>query len=255
MGDGGRIPWGRLMLGLVFGLGVAAAIVVLIGPLVAMSVAGGSHYQIRDESMAPALVTGDWVLAEKLYPGEVPERGDIVVYEPPGTRSEDRILRVVGLPGERVQMRGGALYIDGERAGMERVRERTVDKRPPARRVSVPLCLNDPVEIGGACRQEVWRETLPDGTTHLVLNSRHEVGVAKLSGRRGGDDTKPFRVPEGRVFLMGDNRDQAEDSRGRREGAVPLDRVTYRVWMIHTSLDRSSRFFRPRWERFFRPVE
>ncbi len=164
-------------------------------------------------------------------------------------------MRVVGLPGERVQMRGGALYIDGRRAEMERIAERVVDKRPPARRSRLPLCLNDPVDIGGACRQEVWRETLPGGAAHRVINSQHEIGVAKLSSRRGGDDTTIFTVPQDHVFVMGDNRDLAVDSRDPRHGAVPLDRVGYRVWMVHTSLDRSARFPVPRWGRFFREVE
>ena len=257
MGEGGRISWGRLIVGVVLALGVASALAVLIGPLVAISLAGGSHFQVRDNAMAPALVAGDWVLARELHPGDVPERGDIVVYETDGSRGfeQEQIGRVVGLPGERIQMRGGALYIDGQRVAMERIGERVVDKRPPARRSPLPHCLNDPVDIGAPCRQEIWRETLPGGAAHRVINSRNEVGVAKLSDRRGGDDTRIFRVPEDHVFVMGDNRDIAFDSRDRRHGTVPLDRVGYRVWMIHTSLDRSARFPVPRWGRFFREVE
>ena len=255
MGEGARIPWGRLVLGLVLGLGVATALVVLIGPLVAMSLAGGGHHQVRDDAMAPALVAGDWVLTERLHPGETPERGDIVVYEVPGGRGEERVARVVGLPGDRVQMRGGALYLNGARARMEEVGERVVDKRPPDRRTPLPLCLNEPVAVGDPCRQEIWRETLPDGTEQRVINSRGEIGVAKLSGPAEADNTSPLRVPREHVFVLGDNRDQAEDSRDLRHGPVPLDRVTARVWMIHTSLDRTHRFFTPRWERFFQRVD
>lgn len=255
MGDGGRIPWGRLVSGLVIGLGVATALVVLIGPLVAMSLVGGTHLRVRDDAMAPALVTGDWVLAESLHPGEVPERGDIVIYEVPHGRGEEQVMRVIGLPGDRVQMRGGALYLNGARARMERIGERVIDKRPPGRRAHLPLCLNEPVAIGGNCRQEIWRETLPDGTEERVINSHNDIGMATLSGAAEPDNTDVLRVPKDHVLVMGDNRDQAKDSRDPRHGMVPLDRVMARVWIIHTSLDRSSRFFTPRWERFFQRVE
>ncbi len=254
MGDGARISWGTLILGMVLGIGIAGAIAVLIGPLVAVSLAGGSSFQVRDDAMAPALVAGDWVLAEKLEAGAMPERGDIVIYESRLGGGERRIMRVVGLPGERIQMRGGALYVDGRRADMERVGERVVDKLPPARRAPLPLCLNDPVDVGGACRQDVWRETLPGGTAFRVLNSRNAIGVAKLSERKGRDDTAIVRVPEGEVFVLGDNRDLADDSRDPRHGTVPVEDIGYRVWMIHTSLDRSSRYPVPRLERFFREV-
>lgn len=255
MGEGGRIPWGRLILGVILALGVASALAALVGPLLASAVSGGSSYRLRDDSMAPALITGDWVLAEEIYPGELPRRGDIILYERPGGHGEEGIGRVVGLPGERVQMRGGALYIDGQRAGMERLAERVVPRRPPGRRAPLPLCLNDPVPLDGDCRQEIWRETLPDGTVERVINSHGTIGMAKPSGRASADDTPQVLVPKDHVFVLGDNRDHAIDSRHPQHGPVPLGNVRYRVWLIHTSLDRTSRFFRPRWGRFFQKVE
>lgn len=254
MGDGGRIPWGRLLLGGLFALAIFAVLAVLVGPLLAMQLAGGGNYQVRDNAMAPALLAGDWVLVERIHPGEVPRRGEVVVYDDPANRGRQRIMRVVALPGERVQMRGGALYIDGRRAGMERIAERIVTKHPPERHAPVPHCLNDPVPLNGACRQEIWRETLPDGAGRPVLNSQGQIGVARLSAGASPDDTTLFTVPRGHVFVMGDNRDRAIDSRVRHHGPVPLEKLRYRAWLIHTSLDRSARFPRPRLERFFRTV-
>ncbi len=256
MGDGARISWGRLILGMALALGIAAALAVLVGPLVATSLVGGGNYRVHDDSMAPALIAGDWVLAEKLHPGEIPERGAIVAYEDEtGGFPEQRLMRLIGLPGERIQMRGGALYIDGRRAAMERLGERVIEKRPPGRGAPLPVCLDDPVKVHGDCRQELWRETLPDGTSQLVINGRHRIGKARLSGEAGADDTPVYTVPKDHVFVIGDNRDQALDSRFPRHGTVPVENLRHRVWMVHTSLDRTDRFPQPRLARFFRKVD
>jgi len=259
MTHAGSIPRGRLILGCLLGLAVAAALVVLIVPLIATQVTGGSQLRIRSDAMAPALLPGDWVLAEPLPPGQAPPRGAIVLYSDPNDQLGRQALRVMGLPGERIQVRGGALYVNGRRAEMERLDDRVVRKRRPGRWGRMPLCINDPVETSGECRQERWREILPDGTSNVVLNTRHKVGVAVLagagSGRSAGDNTKQIRIPNDHVFLIGDNRDSARDSRITRRGLVPQHEIRQRVWIIHTSLDRSARFPIPRWDRFFREIK
>ena len=255
MGHGGRISWGRLILGGLLALVLATTLVVLIGPLIAMQISGGSNYRIQSVEMVPALLPGDWVLAEALAPDETPPRGAIVVYGDPQRQGPDRIMRVMGLPGERVQMRGGALYIDGKRATMERLEDRVIKNLPPGRRLPMPSCINAPVKLNGDCRQERWRETLADGTTGVLLNTQRKIGVARITGRAHADDTTMFKVPDDRVFVIGDNRDIAVDSRNERHGMVPIRKLRYRVWMIHTSLDRTARFLTPRWDRFFREVE
>jgi len=262
MAPGHRIPWSRLVLGGLLALSVAAVLMTLVGPLLAVRVLGGGDYQIRDEAMAPVLLTGDWVLAEPLERDAVPQRGTIVVYRSPVDPGGILVSRVIGLPGETVQMRGGAVYVDGRRAEMEPMPDRVIRKRPPARRSSLPVCVNEPVEINGACHQEMWRETLPDGTTTLVLNTRNKMGLAKLTNTPvrtgqapvGGDDTPLVRVPGNAVFVLGDNRDHSLDSRVSQHGTVPVRDLLHRVWLVHSSLDKSSRFFRPRWDRFFRKV-
>ncbi len=195
MGHGGRISWGRLIVGGLLALVVATALMVLFGPLVAMRFTGGDHMQIQGDAMAPVLLPGDWVLNEALTRGQAPPRSTMVVYEHPRKRGENYIMRVMGLPGERIQMRGGALYIDGRRAGLERLEDRVIRKRPPGRRGRMPLCINDPVKVDGEGRQERWRETLADGTSGIILNTRRKIGVAALSGPDNSDNTDMFVVP------------------------------------------------------------
>ncbi len=255
MGDGGRIAWGRLILGAILAMAMASVLMILIGPLAFTLATGGNNLKIQNDFMAPALEPGDWVLARALLPGQVPPRGSIVIYEVPRERSMMAALRVVGLPGDRIQMRGGALYINGRRAEMEQLEDRVVTKRPPGRRAAMPVCINDPVRVDGDCHQERWRETLADTPSTIVLNTKRKIGLALFSGNSGGDDTVAFVVPGDRVFLLGDNRDAALDSRSARHGMVPIHKLRYRVYMIHTSLNLTARFFSPRWDRFFREVK
>lgn len=245
---------GRLVLGGFLGVAIMAAVLLLIAPLVAMRLTGGSNHRVTYDSMEPTLLSGDWVLARALAPGEAPPRGAVVVYEHPQQRGQEMVGRVIGLPGERVQVRGGAAVIDGQRAGMERLDDRVIPKRRPAPRTPLPSCINDPVPDGGECRQEVWRETLPDGTTTEILNTQGRMGTVTPSRSGDPDNTGLFTVKAGEVFVMGDNRDRAVDSRFPLHGTVPLRNLRYRVWMIHTSIDRASRLLSPRWDRFFREV-
>jgi signal peptidase I len=254
MGHGGRISWGRLILGGLIGLAVFGALAVLIGPLIAMQVSGGGNYRIHDDGMAPTLLPGDWVLAKGLSADQEPPRGAIVVYEDPRRRGEDRVMRVMGLPGESIQMRGGALYVNGRRAAMERLEDRVIPRWPQGRGLNMPRCVNDPVEVRGECHQELWRESLADGTSDIVLNTRNKIGLAVSAKSGNADNTVLLVVPRDHVFVLGDNRDDAIDSRTPRHGTVPIRKLRYRVWMIHTSLDSTARFIAPRWDRFFREV-
>jgi signal peptidase I len=255
MGSGQGISWTRVILGGTIALAIAAALLALVGPLLLIQLSGGDHYQVRSASMAPTLLVGDWVLARPFEPGTAPPRGAIVAYQAPNQAGSVYINRILGLPGERVQMRGGALYINGRRAGMERLQDHVIPNRPPARYSDWPDCVNAPVKIDEDCHQELWRETLPDGTTTLVLNARGKIGLFQPGSRSAGDDTTLLRIPDDAVFVIGDNRDASLDSRHPDHGMVPFADLEHQVWMIHSSLDKSSRFFHPRWDRFFRRVE
>ena len=140
---------------------------------------------------------------------EPPERGDVIVFKHPTTR-EDYIKRVVGLPGDRIQMRGGVLRINGEPVEME----------------GAGVWVDD--QTGRSLERAI--ETLPNGVAHVVLNT--------ADGRRY-DDTPVFEVPEGHYFFMGDNRDNSRDSREPRAaggvGFVPFEDLVGRAEIIAIS--------------------
>jgi signal peptidase I len=135
--------------------------------------------------------------------GHAPERGDIVVFRPPAEPDRDFVKRVVGLPGDRIQMIDGVLNINGEAVKIE------------------PLGLTDLVEPDGfTSKIETWRESLPNGVSYQVFN-RIEGGEL--------DNTREFVVPEGAYFMMGDDRDNSQDSRTPFIGMVPFDNLIGKV--------------------------
>jgi signal peptidase I len=155
----------------------------------------------------------------------MPKRGDVVVFRWPGDRSQAWVKRVVGLPGERVQMRHGVLYIDGKAAalkpdGIGRT-EGEDGSSEPARR---------------------YIETLPGGVSHTIFKT---VDQNRL------DDTPEVTVPKDRLFVMGDNRDNSADSRVPvAEGGVgllPVDNLVGRVDAIVGSWDLAAKN-RPLWD-------
>jgi signal peptidase I len=155
-------------------------------------------------SMQPTLLEGDHFFVSKtaygysrysvpfgLMPiqgrifGKEPERGDIVVFKSPRNLDLDYVKRVVGLPGEKIQMIGGVLHIDDVPVQLEEIGPYTA------------------VETGGNSAG-LQRETLPNGVSYEVID---------LTDRSVGDDTRPFTVPAGHYFMLGDNRDNSLDSR------------------------------------------
>ena len=218
-------------------------------------------FYIPSESMMPVLLKGDRLVVSK-YPygwswvspsfpvlphwegrllGKMPKRGDIVIVTPPGG-SQDYIKRVVGLPGDTVEMREGRLVLNGRRVPSQ--------VRPS---VMIPVDPNAPcgLDFGGSqvmsddgetyCRLPIVRERLPGGpsydTIDLVPNSQ-------------GDNFGPVRVAPGHVFLMGDNRDRSADSRFSLAeqglgGAVPWENIGGRAEFITFSLDGTTELLNP----------
>ncbi|MEO6255245.1 MAG: signal peptidase I [Sphingomicrobium sp.] len=218
-------------------------------------------FYIPSESMMPGLLKGDRLVVSK-YPfgwswvspsfhvfphwdgrlfGKMPKRGDVVIVTPPG-QSDDYIKRVIGLPGDTVEMRAGRLILNGRPVASQ--------VRPPA---LIPVDANVPcgiefsgfeAQLGGHeyCRLPIVRETLPGGPSYDTIDL----------GQSPGDDFGPVLVPADHLFLMGDNRDRSADSRfalGPPEnglgGPVPWENIGGRAEFITFSLDGTTEVLNP----------
>ncbi|MFC6489402.1 signal peptidase I [Nitratireductor sp. GCM10026969] len=185
-------------------------------------------FSIPSGSMRPTLLEGDYLFVTKwaygysrhslpfsppIFSGRLwgsePERGDVVVFKFPPNPSLDYIKRVIGLPGDRIQVREGQLYINDEPVARELVGQ--IDN-PDVTEMSRPV--------------DVYRETLPNGVSYDTLD---------LSPNSIGDDTREFVVPEGHYFMMGDNRDNSTDSRFN-VGFVPAENLVGRANIIFFSI-------------------
>jgi signal peptidase I len=163
-------------------------------------------FNIPSGSMVPTLLEGDYLFVSKMaygyskysFPGGLvpvegriwegaPTRGEVVVFRPPGEPETDFIKRVIGLPGDRIQVRQGILHINDVPVERQRIEDYVHPDSPEDK--PVPQYL----------------ETLPGGVTHHIIESRGDLGDA--------DDTPVYVVPAGHYFMMGDNRDGSNDSR------------------------------------------
>jgi signal peptidase I len=217
-------------------------------------------FSIPSGSMLPTLYIGDYVVVAKWPYGfsrysfpfsfppfkgrilsDLPERGDVVVFRPEGA-SADFVKRVIGLPGDTVEVRNGSLILNGRpvpRGDMEPV--------------AIPISANSPCRVvSGAtpmirqsgsqqlCIYPTYRETLSSDASYRVID---QVDSALA------DNFPTTKVPEGKLFLMGDNRDDSLDSRFSAGeggiGLVPVERLVGRATMIFWSTDGSASYFKP----------
>jgi signal peptidase I len=185
-------------------------------------------FSIPSGSMRPTLLEGDYLFVTKwsygysrhslpfsppIFSGRIwggsPARGDVVVFKFPPNPSLDYIKRVIGLPGDKVQMRDGQLFINGQ--GVPRKKVGQIDN-PDVTEVDRPV--------------DVYRETLPNGVSYDTLD---------LTPNSIGDNTREFLVPAGHYFMMGDNRDNSTDSRFS-VGFVPEENLVGRANLIFFSI-------------------
>ena len=185
--------------------------------------------------------------------GRLPERGDIVIVTPPGTRT-DYIKRVIGLPGDTIRMVDGQLYINGQ--AVKRLRESPdmipIDINSPCGSSTDPALYDFKVKGNDGrmyCRVPIVRETLPGGKTYETVEL----------GRSSEDNFGPVTVPADHLWLMGDNRDDSADSRvpewqGGLGGPVPVENIGGRAEFITFSLDGSTVWWNPlTWFEALRP--
>ena len=227
-------------------------------------------FNIPSGSMKDTLLIGDFLFVNKMaygysryscpfaacpisgrILGSEPKRGDVIVFRHP-VNGSDMIKRLIGLPGDTIQMKNGILYINGQEVPQEPAGTFEEVMEPKGPMGNPPRCENAPVPQGGTCTASRSRETLPNGVVHDVLN---------IEDNGGKDTTDVYTVTPGHYFFMGDNRDNSLDSRFLQTesgvGLVPAENLIGRAdRVIFSSAGRSLFFFwtwRP--DRFFKAVE
>jgi signal peptidase I len=226
--DAGRSPprWGKIAL-------IVVAVILAIpifSPIIFRTFLFQPFY-IPAGSMMPTVLVGDSLFVSKyaygysryslpLSPrlfsgrifGSVPERGDVVVFRIPKNDAVDYIKRVVGLPGDTIQMRQGLLFING----VPVVRESLSDVEG-----------DEPCGTGDGNRTKRWRERFLNGVSHETLDCVDNGFY---------DNTRVYQVPDGHVFVLGDNRDNSTDSRVLSAvGYIPLENIIGRAGLIYFS--------------------
>ncbi|MDZ4791894.1 MAG: signal peptidase I [Hyphomicrobiales bacterium] len=213
-------------------------------------------FNIPSGSMIPTLLIGDYLFVSKfsygyskhsfpwsppLFNGRIfssePERGDVVVFKLPKDNETDYIKRLVGLPGDKIQMIGGVLQINGQPVKRKRI--------------------DDYIQNAGTNYEQAvtrYEETLPNGVTYTTNDLQQNAGL---------DDTRVFAVPEGHYFMMGDNRDNSTDSRVLTEvGYVPRENLVGHAKVLFFSIGENASLLRPwewpgeiRWSRLFNAIK
>ena len=207
-------------------------------------------FKIPSGSMYPTLYIGDYLFVSKytygysrhsfpfslpLFKGriwkDVPNRGDVVVFKNPQDNSTDFIKRVIGLPGDKIKLEKGRLFINGKM--LERKQEEEFVLRN---------------KFGGADRYRQYVEVLPEGKEHLIL---------EVSDSEPNDNFEEVEVPKKKYFMMGDNRDRSDDSRVN-VGFVPEENLVGKARFLFFSHNDEDAWYKPwiwpkkiRWSRLF----
>lgn len=210
-------------------------------------------FKIPSGSMYPTLYVGDYLFVSKytygyskhslpwslpLFEGRIwkdaPNRGDVVVFKYPRDNRTDFIKRVIGLPGDKIKLEEGRLYINGQQVEREEI-ENFVMRN----------------DYGNAERYRQYVETLPGGVKHRIL---------EISDHEANDDFDEVEVPQGSYFMMGDNRDRSDDSRVN-VGFVPEENLVGKARFLFFSHNDEEAWYKPwtwpkkiRWSRLFNRI-
>ncbi len=211
--------------------------------------------------MVPTMLPGDYLFVTKFnygfsrfsFPGRIPSfegrilnrlpnRGEIVIFKRPDAVGADWVKRVIGLPGDTVEVRGGTLVLNGKPVPRQPRDAVTIPASPNVPCRTAPGAVRDVIEVAGkpVCRYRAFDEILPNGRRYTILDQID-------SGP--GDWFGPKVVPAGHVFLMGDNRDDSADGRfsiaAGGIGIVPTDRLVGRAAFAFWSTDGTANLVMP----------
>ncbi len=212
-------------------------------------------FKIPSGSMYPSLYVGDFLFVSKytygyskhsfpfsipLFDGRIwadePERGDVVVFKYPADNKKDYIKRVIGLPGDKIKLEEGRLYINGQQVAREQIED---------------FVLRD--KYGNVERYNQYIETLPEGVKHKII---------EISDSEVYDNIPEITIPEGNYFMMGDNRDRSDDSRVN-VGFVPYENLVGKARALFFSYESSDKPWyqiwnlprQIRWSRLFSKIK
>jgi len=224
-------------------------------------------FYIPSVSMMPGLLVGDRLIVSKyaygwswvsptfhILPrfsgrlfGSLPERGDIVILTPKDD-SSDYIKRVIGLPGDIIELRGGQVFLNGVGVPQEIQPDLSlpVDANSPCRGQEFPGSIDKDASGNPVCTLPILRETLPNGVSYDIIDL----------GPGSTDDVEPVKIPQGHLYLLGDNRDLSADSRVASplglDGTIPWENIGGRAEFITFSLDGTTSFNPLSWFGAFR---
>lgn len=211
-------------------------------------------FKIPSGSMYPTLYVGDFLFVSKytygyskhslpfsmpLFEGRVwedaPQRGDVVIFKYPQDNRTDFIKRIIGLPNDKIKLENGRLFINGEMLPREEIENFVVRDNK-----------------GNAERYHQYIETLPNGIKHKIL---------EVSDNEEADNVEELTVPEGYIFVMGDNRDRSDDSR-ISVGFVPFENLVGKARILFFSQNPEYDWYKPwtwpkkiRWNRIFNKIK
>ena len=248
-------------------IGEIKSIALLLLAVLAFHSLVAKPFYIPSVSMMPGLLVGDRLIVSKyaygwswvsptfhIVPrvsgrlfGAMPERGDVVILTP-RDQSSDYIKRVIGLPGDTIELRGGQVFLNGipVRQDVQPDLQVPVDANSPCGANEFPGARGTDADGNAVCNLPILRETLPNGVSYDIIDLCPQYT----------DDMAPFTIPEGEVFLLGDNRDLSADSRVASPlglgGSIPWENIGGRAEFITFSLDGTTSLNPLTWISSFR---